>query len=193
MVHCAGSGWTWQGGTLAYIAPELLLSIRTKRPADAPPCFKLHGPPVDCWAYGVVALELLTGCCLFQPNTRARPCEEFTCPEDYTTWDWRYTADLHGQWVCAVPYALLSSATCCHACRCGSARRRAFHPCHGLHLGLSNVSCISPMACKEAEDKQLLSPIIGERTWLHCLFSSLGKLLFRCESPFSFPINMTWP
>jgi hypothetical protein len=85
----------------------LILEIRSKPPIDPPPLFTLHGPPVDCWAYGVVALELLTGCCLFEPDYAARPREEFSCSEDYERWDWRYTADLHQQWVCPVPRTLL--------------------------------------------------------------------------------------
>jgi serine/threonine protein kinase len=90
---CAGSGWAYQGGTMPYTAPEVL------RPSGNVLPFTHCSPPVDCWALGVTALELLTGCCLFKVDKKARPSEVVSGTEDCDTWEWSYTAGLHKQWV----------------------------------------------------------------------------------------------
>jgi hypothetical protein len=100
-----GAGWEHHGCTVGYTAPELLLAARSKPDPKAPPCFTVCGPPVDCWGFGVTALELLTGCCLFRPDFRARPLNARPGSLDHVLWDARYTADLHAEWVCAVPHS----------------------------------------------------------------------------------------
>jgi serine/threonine protein kinase len=105
---CAGYGWLYYPGTYAYAAPEVLLSARSKQVKDAPDQSSVHGPPVDLWAFGVTALELLTGCYLLEPDDRARPAEISLGSEECQDWYMQYTADLHEQWVSAVARAVLS-------------------------------------------------------------------------------------
>ena len=45
------------GGTLSYMAPELLLGLRVYR------------PPVDIWSVGCLLMEMLTRRVLFQTST----------------------------------------------------------------------------------------------------------------------------
>jgi hypothetical protein len=61
----------------------------------------LYGPPADCWALGVTALELLSGCCLFNFDNGLRPTE--LTWEDFPAWDSKHTAGLHAEWVRAHP------------------------------------------------------------------------------------------
>lgn len=59
--------------------------------------FELHGPPVDCWAYGIVAMRLLTGCSLFKPDYGQMPpqIEE----EDHDSWGIMCMAKAQRSWV----------------------------------------------------------------------------------------------
>jgi hypothetical protein len=97
--YCAGSGWEYQGGTSAYTAPELLLGARSKRARDAPKCFTLCGPAADCWALGATAFQMLTACSLFETDIGVRPADLADSPDAASAWNWRYTADLHRDWV----------------------------------------------------------------------------------------------
>ncbi len=81
---------------MGYIAPELLWSSRSKPRSGAPGGSTMCGPPVACWALGVTALELLTGCCLFN-CAHDQPTDILT--DECEAWAWRYTADLHEEWV----------------------------------------------------------------------------------------------
>jgi len=45
------------GGTMSYVAPELLLGVR------------VYGPPVDIWSAGCLLVELLTRKVLFQTSS----------------------------------------------------------------------------------------------------------------------------
>lgn len=96
---CAEGGWDFPGGTIVFAAPELLLAARSNRNEDAPPCWVSCSPPIDCWSYGLTALELLTGCCLFAPDKTARPSDIGCEGEHDYLGRMKYTADLHGDWV----------------------------------------------------------------------------------------------
>jgi hypothetical protein len=93
-----GGCWRFQGGTIAYMAPEMLSAARSVSLKDAAPSSAACGPPIDCWALGLTALELLTGCNLFSIG-HCRP--PGTLPADWTARQMQYTADLHKDWVCA--------------------------------------------------------------------------------------------
>jgi hypothetical protein len=54
------------------------------------------------WAYGLLALQLLTGCCLFDVDVRARPSDIFPHTDESRAWAWTYIADLHQDWVSIV-------------------------------------------------------------------------------------------
>jgi hypothetical protein len=78
---------------MAYTAPEVL------RPSGKALPFSQCAPAVDCWALGVTALELPTGCTLFRVHKKAKPSDVLFGTEDYDTWKWSCTAALHKQWV----------------------------------------------------------------------------------------------
>jgi serine/threonine protein kinase len=93
---CAGGRWLLGPATIAYMAPETLLPELSNQEEDALPGFSQRGPPIDCWALGLTAMELLTGCKLFKVGHRQPSC---TLPTDGVSWQMRYTADLHKDWV----------------------------------------------------------------------------------------------
>ncbi len=66
---------------------------------DAPRPSTCYGPAADCWAFGVTALELLTGLCLFTVDPSARPADLVPGTNTCADWDVRHIADLHAEWV----------------------------------------------------------------------------------------------
>jgi hypothetical protein len=103
---CAGHGWDFQGGTVAYSAPELLRSARSKQGTAVAASVAECGPAVDCWSYGVTALQLLTGFCLFQLADIAKPADILPQSDQWRAWCMRETADLHAEWVRDFPALL---------------------------------------------------------------------------------------
>ncbi len=149
-----------------YSAPELLLSSRSKRGESAPPDCTTYGPAVDMWALGVTALQVLTGCCLFEAEEEDMPCEEGVMPseegvmpceegvkppdtaygaDDPVAWTLRHTADLHADWVCPVLHffpegdvcVCVCVSVCVCVCVCVCARACA---CPNMHEGVAWVS-----------------------------------------------------
>jgi hypothetical protein len=76
--------------------PETLLAELSTQEEEALPGFCACGPPIDCWAFGLTALELLTGSNPFKAGHR-QPSSML--PAEGVTWQTRYTADLHKDWV----------------------------------------------------------------------------------------------
>jgi hypothetical protein len=81
-----------------YTAPEMIAATRSNPNSDALPCLPVYGPPADCWAYGLTAFKMLTGCSLFRP-AEDPPDHDAGMDEDWDAWNTRYTADLHANWV----------------------------------------------------------------------------------------------
>jgi hypothetical protein len=103
-VGCTGGPWEYQGGTIVYTAPELILAARTNPVSNAPRCYASYGPAVDCWAYGLVAFKLLTGYNLFRLVADAVPPETDQGMDDnHMAWHTQNMADLHVEWVRASP------------------------------------------------------------------------------------------
>lgn len=82
-----------------YSAPELLMCARSKRVKDAPPLFSACSPAIDCWAFGLTAMQLLTASCLFAPEKHACPSDLDPKSEDGVVWSLQHVADLHADWV----------------------------------------------------------------------------------------------
>jgi serine/threonine protein kinase len=90
-------------GTPEYLDPEELIRQLGRSEQVGEPSYKWTGYPVDCWALGVTALELLPGQCLFQPDYSERPVDiRPGTPED-TKWRDECVAYLHAQWVRSIP------------------------------------------------------------------------------------------
>ncbi len=79
---------------MPYTAPEVLHPSGNALP------FTQSGPPLDCWAFGITALQLLTGCCLFKIKNSVRPSDILPGTRECHIWERTYTADLHKEWVC---------------------------------------------------------------------------------------------
>jgi hypothetical protein len=100
---CAGGHYDYRGGTLVYAAPELLLAARSSPVRNAPPCYALYGPAVDCWALGLVAFKLLTGYNLFRSVDDAVPSEtDERMDNDEMACQTQCMADFHAEWVRAI-------------------------------------------------------------------------------------------
>jgi serine/threonine protein kinase len=100
----------YHGGTLQYVAPELVLLDESELGTTPPPGSPLCGRAVDCWSLGVTAFELLTGCCLFKVSRDDAPSG--MSPDEYKSWEWQRTAELHREWVRAEPPPFLHLLIC---------------------------------------------------------------------------------
>jgi hypothetical protein len=89
-------------GTLEFLAPEELRPpIRSQRFVHESSYWT--GFPVDCWALGVTALELLTGRCLFEPDYSERPVGILSASAADAEWRDERIACLHAQRVRRLP------------------------------------------------------------------------------------------
>ncbi len=110
----ASGTWTYHGGTIQYAAPELLWPLRSK-PLGTGQAYANCGPPMDCWALGLTAFEVLTGFRLFAYSANAMPANISQHTPQGADWEAGYIADLHYQWVRVLPdyFASIFWLCCC--------------------------------------------------------------------------------
>ena len=76
-IDCSSERPVTRAGTLDYMAPEVLICPDKKRPEDnKDQTLLIYGTPVDCWAVGILAFELIVGCPPFEQETRS---ETYNC------------------------------------------------------------------------------------------------------------------
>jgi hypothetical protein len=84
-------------GSVAFMSPEQLQACQYRR--QGMPRGPLRGPPVDCWAVGLVAFELFTGISLFSTRRQDMPEDLLDDLEGSRVWYEERLAKEHDAWV----------------------------------------------------------------------------------------------